>query len=105
VAHIAHIAGDDDELVPADAPHEIAGPLVGQQPVTHGDEQLVADAVTKRVVDQLEAVDVEEQQRDLGGLPGVAERAGEMLLHQPAVGQIGEPVMGGLMGEAGLGPG
>jgi hypothetical protein len=59
-------------------------------------EQLVARLVAERVVDALEAVDVDEQRRD-GRL--VALRAQERLLDtvedQRAVGQAGERVVRG----------
>ena len=40
------------------------GPQHGQQPLGRGEEQLVAGGVAERVVDHLEAVEVEEQQGD-----------------------------------------
>ena len=43
---------------------------VGAQTLGDLDEQLVAVAVAERVVDQLEAVEVEEEQRDVGVVDG-----------------------------------
>ena len=55
---------DDDELVSADACDQIARPGGRAEAPGHGEEQLVAQAVTVTVVDELEAVDVEEEERD-----------------------------------------
>ena len=61
-----------------------------------GLEQAVAGGVAERVVDVLEAVEVEEQHRDARVLPARAhDRARQALRQQRAVGQAGEGVVVG----------
>ena len=57
------------------------------------DEHLVAVRVAERVVDELDAVDVAEQQRDRGALTlGALERGDDAVLHRGPVGQPGQVV-------------
>ena len=60
--------GDDvllehHEFVAAEARHEILGPQHLAQPIGDGAQQLVAAGMAERVVDLLELVEVDEQQR------------------------------------------
>ncbi len=66
LGHAHDLAEDDHEFVPADPGHEIGRSHVRVQPPGHGDEQFVTMGVPEGVVDELEAVEVEEQQRDVG---------------------------------------
>ena len=70
------------------------GPHARLQPVGDRHEQAVADVVAERVVHELEAVDVEEQHRDV---PAVGRRVEQRLLEPleelPAVRQAGERVV------------
>ena len=104
VVGLAHAPGDDDELVPTDAGHEITGSTVGLEPLAHRGQQLVAETVPEAVVQEPEPVDVEEHQGD-----GLVRTSGQQLLdviaHRRAVGQPGERVVGGLMCHPRLGPG
>jgi hypothetical protein len=57
-------------------------------------EQLVADMMSRGVVDQLEAVQIDEQQGCLRtGAPRALEGARQPILKEAAVGQAGEFVM------------
>jgi len=56
---------DDGEFVAAQAGDEVIGTQLLIQPVGHDAQHLVADLVALRVVDVLEAVEIDEQQRDL----------------------------------------
>ena len=56
--------GQHDELVTPQARHGVRGAHDVGQPRADLDEQLVAGLVTERVVDGLEAVDVEQEHRD-----------------------------------------
>ena len=104
LGHAHHLAEDDHELVAADAGHEVRGPHVLVQPLGHVHQQLVAVGVAERVVDQLEAVEVEEEQGDVGVVDGgLLEHAGQVLLHHPAVGQPRQAVVHRLVCQVRLG--
>ena len=82
-----------DELVAAQARERVA--LADAALHARGDllEQQVADLVAERVVDVLEAVEVDEQQRER--LPAAARSDDALLeavVEQHAVGQIGERI-------------
>ena len=64
-ARLGLLAGDEDaELVAAEARDEVAGTDAVLEPLADEREQPVADGVTLRVVDGLEAVEVEEEHGD-----------------------------------------
>ena len=85
-ADVAH----DRELVAAEARHRVARPDDPAEAVGDVHEQAVAGVVTERVVDHLEPVEVEEQDRDAeGGAPGPRQRLLEAVEEQRAVGQPG----------------
>ena len=90
---IAAIGNDHDELVAAE-PADLAA-IAGDvgQAVADFDQQLVAGRMTERVVDVLEAVEVE--QRDRGRLLAAVagQQASQLLLQGQAVGQAGELVI------------
>ena len=71
----------------------VAGPDGGQQ--AHGDplEQFVTDRVTKRVIDGLEAVKVEVEQREFRSHPRrVRHRLVKAIQQQEAIGKTGERI-------------
>ena len=78
---VAHALDHDHELVAADPADQVVRAEVGPQPAGHRDEQLVADAVAERVVDELEPVEVEEQDGDAldPSRPRSSEHPGEVL--------------------------
>ena len=99
-----HVLGEDHELVATEAGDGVVGPHDGAQPLGEADEQLVAGPVAEAVVDDLEPVEVEEEDRDLLlQLPGPHQRVLEPVEHQGAVGQSGQVVVHGLVGQAALG--
>src|SRR5690606_5290074 len=57
------LAEDDDELVAADARRRVGGRDAGPEPAGDLDEKGVADVVAVRVVQQLEIVEIDEDQR------------------------------------------
>ena len=66
LALVGEVLADHDELVAAESRHGVlAADGVGEA-AAHRDEQLVARVVTEAVVDDLEAVEVEEEHRDHG---------------------------------------
>src|SRR5206468_2410913 len=58
---VGHVLEEEAELVTAEPRHGVAGTQRAAEAVAHLHQQLVADRVTKRVVDHLEAVEVEEK--------------------------------------------
>ena len=70
------------------------------EPLADLDEQPVAGGVAEAVVDLLEAVQVQEQHRDRGGVAfGAEEGVVDPVLEQGPVGQGGEVVVEGLVDE------
>ena len=95
---------DHRELVAAQTGEHIGLPQAGAQLVGDPDEQLVAGVVAQGVVDRLEAVEVEDQQRAGGA---VAAALGDLGLHRgresAAVQQAGERVVVDEVAHAALG--
>ena len=61
-------------------------------------------AVAERVIDELEAVQVDEHHRQFSALaPGLQHRQAKPVLEQHAVRQVGQDVVVGLMMDDGLG--
>ena len=90
--------GDDEELVARDPPDDVVAPHAVADPLGGEDEQLVADGMTHRVVDELELVEIEEHQRDRPtGSPRLAEHRVDVLDDQDAIRQAGEIVVVGLV--------
>ncbi len=94
VPHLRHFGQQRDELVSAQARHGVAAAQAGRKPPGDLLQQLVAGFVSERVIDLLEAVEVEEEQREL---PVVATRLGDALIQQlgeeAPIRQSGEPVV------------
>ena len=67
---VAEVLAEHGELVAAEAGDRLLAAQRVLQPLRHGEDQLVAGRVPEAVVDHLEAVEVEEEHRD------VASRAG-----------------------------
>ncbi len=61
----ADAGDDDDELVAADPRDDVAGARTGAQLAAYLGEDIVAGLMSERVVDFLEAVDVDEHEREL----------------------------------------
>ena len=75
-----------DEFVASPARQRVAVPDAGLEPGAGDLEQRVAHAVTERVVDVLEAVDIDHQHGQLRALAArLGETAGKALVEQEAV--------------------
>ena len=81
------------ELVAAQARHGVAA-RGGSSPAARAicDQQVVAGAVAQRIVDELEAVQVEEHDREARGLAagGAGEGHFQAVLEERAIGQAGQ---------------
>ncbi len=89
-----HVAGQDGEFVSAQARHQIAVADSPQQARADVDQHLVADRVAVDVVDLLEAVEVEQQDRmGLGRGGNLAERGFQAVVELPSVRQAGQRIM------------
>ena len=79
------------ELVPGVPDRHVLGPAVLQQDARDHPEYLVADAVRVRVVDLLEVIDIDHEQRD-GRRQGTRVDAGHELVEVPPVAEAGQRV-------------
>ena len=91
----------DGEFVPAEAGDEIFRSDRLAQPLRHALQELVADQMSQRIVDALELVDVDVEDRELASL-GFQQQPFRMALEQRAVRQIGQRVVMGEMLDPGL---
>ena len=89
---------DDREFVAADARDGVGLAHQAAQPIADLGDQPVAGIVAERVVDLLEAVEIEHQQRDLlAGAAIAGQRLIEPVLEQGAIGEPGELIVQRLM--------
>ena len=91
----------DGEFIPAEAGDEIFRPDRLAQPLRHAFQELVADQMSQRIVDALELVDVDIEDREFAPL-GFQQQPFRMALEQRAVRQIGQRVVMGEMLDPGL---
>ena len=70
--HSRHPFEEDGKLVASESCHGVGRPNARAQPPRNRDEQLIADEMAEAVVDPLEPIEVEEQNRELERLFGVA---------------------------------
>ena len=91
------------ELVAAEPRHEILGPQHLAQPFGHRAQQLVAAGMAERVVDLLELVEVDEQQRRqlFGALLG-RQQTPDLVAEIDPVGQRGQFVVARQMTDPGF---
>jgi len=82
------VLDEDDELVSTEAGHGVLGPQAGRQACRDFAQQGVADVVAVAVVDQLEAVEVEEEHRQRA-VVAAGDRMAETVMEQHPVGQPG----------------
>ena len=84
--HAGDVRAEHGELVAAEPRHHVVGAHRAAQAVGDRDEQLVARRVAEAVVDDLEAVEVEEQDRHPAGrVRGTRQLSTEPLDEQRAV--------------------
>ena len=88
----------DDEFIPAQPGYHVVLPNAGLQAAAHLLEQLVAGAVAQGVVDLLEVVHIDEDQRKPGRLVAVKVSHGmvEVIHQQGPVGQLGQRIVQGV---------
>ena len=92
------------ELVAAEPGQGVAGPDRARDPAGHRAQQLVADRMAERVVDLLEAVEVEEEDRGQATFAaGMGQGLAEPVEQQGAVRQPGQRVVQGQPPDARLG--
>ena len=94
---------EHDEFVAAEPRHEILGPQHRAQAVGDRAQQLVAAGMAQRVVDLLELVEIDEQQRRklLGALLD-RQQAADFVAEIDPVGKLGEFVVACQMADAGF---
>ncbi len=89
VRRVDETRAEHDELVAAEPAGAIGRAEHAVDPLGDDHEGLVACGVSQRVVDVLEAVQIDEEQAQLAVVEGVADE----LVHQPAVRQTGECIV------------
>jgi hypothetical protein len=77
---------DDGEFIAAEACHGIAFAHAREQPVCHHLQHAVADRVAQRVVDDLEAIQIEKEDRTPGAPPDCNHGLFQPLVEQYTVG-------------------
>ena len=87
----------NDELVATDAPGEARGFDAAFDPVGDDPQEMVTTTMTERVVDRLEAVEIEEQHTDGLLRPGLADECLQRLEHTTSIEQPRQCVVGGLV--------
>ena len=100
VVRVADRGLDDREFVAAEPRDEIGLPDALAQPRGDALEQFVADGMPERVVDALELVDVDIENRELLATVDALELPFELLVEQRAIGQVGQGVVVGEMHHA-----
>src|SRR6266851_5709943 len=94
VARLGKVLDERDEFVAAETGDGVAFPQAHSQTTRGLLEQPVAEGVAERIVDELEAVEIEEQERHrLAITLRVVERMGEALVEHVAVGQSRQGVV------------
>ena len=85
---------DEQKLVPAEAPHRVGAARDARQAVRHFLDERIPGAVSQRVVDDLEAVEIEHGDPEaVSVLLGVGHRLRQAIVQQHAVRQAGEGVV------------
>jgi hypothetical protein len=93
---VAHVLGQDDELVAPEAGHGVGRPHDPLEAAGHLDEQVVADGMAEGIVQHLEAVEVEEQHRHRPRpAPGPGQCLAQLVHEQAAVGQPRQRIVQG----------
>ena len=94
VAGLAEVLDERDEFVAAETGDGVAFPQAHSQARRSLLQQPVAERVAERIVDELEAIEIEEQQgHRLAVALRVVERVGEALVEHVAVGQSRQSVV------------
>ena len=97
------VGDEHEELIASEPGHDVGRAHGVAEPVGDDAQELVAGRVAVAVVHELEVVEVDEEDGDrLLAAPGARDRLLEVLLEEEAVGQVGERVVIGEVGEPGL---
>ena len=93
-ARVADRGLNDGELVAAKPGNHITGAQAVPQPLADGAQQPIADQVAERIVDPLEAIQVQQHHGDLALIaPRLPQCVLQMILEQGAVRQIGQRIV------------
>ena len=96
---------DERELVPAEAGDRVALARAGEEPPADLEQEGVAGVVAERVVDVLEAVEVEQEERGLLPVPpAFRQRLQETVVEERPVRQVGQGVVVGEVADPRLRP-
>ena len=88
------VLAEHDELVTGEACDGVLGTGDAEEPAGDGDEELVANVVAELVVDELEVVEVDEQDRHRRLAPSRAGQGLREPVHQQApVGKVGQGIV------------
>ena len=102
--HVADVAAQHHELVAGEPADHVAAPDGRLEPLGQSQEHLVAAGVPERVVDQLEPVEVDEQDGQVGAaLHRHQQLPLELVVEEGPVAQPGQRVVVGQPVELGLG--
>ncbi len=93
----------NDELVAAEAPDHVGAANYLAQPVSDLGEQRVTTRMTERVVDLLELVEVDEQDRQRSRAGGGRQDARQLVVKMAAIGQASEGIVARQVADALLG--
>ena len=93
----------DSEFVAAETRHGVAVAHAGRQALGDCPQQGVADRMSQRIVGALEVVEIEAEDRHLAVAAGAHQRILDPLAQQHAVGQVGQAVVVGHVGDLRLG--
>ena len=89
-----------EELVAPEPGNGVMRPHRTAKAIRHLDQDLVADGVSEAVIDELEAVEIHHEQRDRSSpSAGVSHGLRRAVQQERAVGEIGECVVEGMMGD------
>ena len=96
LVRVSHVVLQDGELVAAEPRHEVAVPHESRQPMAELADQVVACRVAERVVDVLEAVEVEVEERHAGVRAARFDQGPvEAIVEERAVGEARQRIVEG----------
>ncbi len=97
---VGHLVAQHRELVAPEPGQGVTGPQGTAHPVGHRSQQAIAHLVTEIVVHHLEAIEIEEHHRHpVAAAPGPAQGHLEAIGEEVPVGEVGERVVDGGVGQ------
>ncbi len=98
------LIGDQYELIAAGARQRVALAQDAAQAVGHFFQQFIAAVMAERIVDHLEAVQIDHQHGDTAFAPlGIRDRLRQAVVEQQTIRQLGERIVRREMLQAGVG--